>query len=138
MIRFLIVMSSCIVTLIISLISTPIAGLLFSITISGTIGYVIKQKAIKLMIIFTSQYISYSIADFCGLILGALILRKSGNLKFMPALYIMVILSSFSYMLQKYSFASMEAHMYNKIQKFTSLIGTITAIALIYFMVSRW
>jgi len=131
-------MSSCIVTLIISLISTPIAGLLFSITISGTIGYVIKQKAIKLMIIFTSQYISYSIADFCGLILGALILRKSGNLKFMPALYIMVILSSFSYMLQKYSFASMEAHMYNKIQKFTSLIGTITAIALIYFMVSRW
>lgn len=135
--NFLLVVLSVLVTLAVSLISIPFTGIL-SMLILGSITSVVREMKLRFIAVYICQFIAYTASDFLGLILGALILRKSGYLRLLPLLYIVIVLSSILYAMKKYSFATPEAARHNKWQKTASFFGSFAAIILIYNFVSKW
>lgn len=135
--NFLLIVLSVLVTLAVSLISIPFTGIL-SMLILGSITSVVREMKLRFIVVYICQFIAYTASDFLGLILGALILRKSGYLRLLPLLYIVIVLSSILYTMTKYSFATPEAAHHNKWQKAASFFGSFAAIILIYNFVSKW
>jgi len=136
MIRILLICVSVIVSLGVSLIIIPIATLIYSFSLALLFSLIIPK--LKHVRVFILQTITYTTSDFCGLILGAIVLRKSQNLFALPILYFIIVISGFLYAKKPYQFLTEQAKKYNFWQKIANLLGAAISILLIIVVTNKW
>ena len=117
-----------IVTTIIPLVSNLILTLLNSFLLYPIMK--IKPKGYENLGIYTIQSITYAEADFLGLFLGVLILKKFNILYALPILFVPIIVSSLNYVGAGFRFETRQAERLNIGQKCANLVGAIMAIVL--------
>ncbi|MBA3016794.1 MAG: hypothetical protein KJ550_07870 [Proteobacteria bacterium] len=115
-----------IATFAISLIAVPIFTLVYMFTI-GFLTSIAENKTFKDIVIVVMQLLTYLTADFCGLALGIKILKNQNNESYYPLLIAIVIFSSISYFIKRFTFYTKEAETLNIRQKVLNIIGTLLA-----------
>ena len=123
-----------IVTTAVSLISIPIFMLLVGVTV-GWLSSIFKGKY---WVATFMQLINYAAADFCGVLLGSLILRRGDAVRFLPVLFIPVAIGAITYARKKYRFATDQAETLNRRQKAMNLIGAVIACVLVIVVTQNW
>lgn len=81
------------------------------------------------------QTVTYASANIIGITIGGLVLRSGGNLEQFGWLFVLPVLSTFSYITKGYSFATKSAADINFRQKTASILGLVIAFVISFLFV---
>lgn len=137
---FIFVVIAIIVTWLVTTLSTiPVVFIgLFTLGWIIEVAKKVAGKTAGQVAVHLVQLIQYFISDFLALILGAYILLKGNGLRFLPVLFIVVMLISIMYASTKFSFHTKQALKLNIVQKAMSILGAIIAVGATFFITAKW
>lgn len=131
---FIIVIIAIIITVVVSIIAIPV----FMFLNIAMLGAIFPNKTMKRPIIHLLQMITYALAEFTALMMGAFFLNKFNAINLLPVLFIVVVLLTLKYASTSFSFKTEEAEKLNKNQKTMNIIATVIAVVAVKVITSSW